>query len=316
MSRNMQAVHPGQTWWRALYDRPYLLLVLTTLTWAGNSVASRAAVGQISPMTLTAGRWLLVLALLGVFAREELRTGLPRLRGRWLPVALMGACGFTLFNALFYVAGHLTSAINISILQGSAPILVMAGALILHRTPIRAGQAAGFMVTLAGVVTAASHGDLRSLARLRFNPGDLMMLAGCVLYSGCTLALRGREGASKVWFFAGLAAAAFVTSLPLLAGEMALRQTQVPTLSGLAILVYVALAPSLFGQLFFMRAVELLGAARAGLFINLTPVFGALLAVLLIGEPFRPHHALALVLVVAGILLAETAVRRAQRNGA
>ena len=296
---------------RALYDRPYLLLVLTTLAWAGNAVASRLAVGEISPMMLTTGRWGLVLLLLAAFARQAVREGAPRLKAQWRAVTAMGVCGFTVFNALFYVAGHMTSAVNLSILQGSIPIFVMLGALVLHRSPVRAGQAFGALVTLAGVATVASHGDLRGLAELRFNPGDLMMLTACALYAGYTLALRGRDGVSTIWFFAGLAAAAFVSSLPLLAGEVALGLAQPPTARGWAILLYIALAPSFFSQLFYMRGVQLIGPARAGLFINLVPVFGAILAVLVLGEPFRTHHAAALGLVLLGILAAETAARRA-----
>ena len=54
-----------------------------------------------------------------------------------------------------------------------------------------------------------------------------------------------------------------------------------------------------------MRGVELIGPGRAGLFVNLVPVFGAILAVAILGEPFRPYHALALALVLGGIWLAE-----------
>ncbi|CAN7214147.1 DMT family transporter [Phenylobacterium sp. LjRoot219] len=309
-----QATQPGRGALGAIYQQPYLLLVLTTLAWGGNAVASRLAVGEISPMLLTAGRWSLVLAIVGVLGRDAIARNAARMRAQWRPILAMGVCGFTAFNALFYVAGHLTSAVNISILQGSIPILVMLGALALHQTPVKAGQVLGMLITLAGVLTVASHGDLAGLARLRFNPGDLLMLVACVLYAGYTLGLRGREGVSTLWFFAGLAAAAFASSLPLAFAELALGQAEAPTGRGWAILLYVALAPSFVAQLFYMRAVQLIGPARAGLFVNLVPVFGALLAVLLIGEPFRPHHAAALGLVLLGIALAETSARRAARR--
>lgn len=300
----------------AIYDQPYLLLTLTALAWSGNAVASRLAVGEISPMLLTAGRWSLVLAIVGVMGREAIARNAPRLRAQWRGILAMGACGFTAFNALFYLAGHLTSAINIALLQGSVPVIVMLGALALHRTPIRPGQGLGVLITLAGVLIVASHGDLAGLAQLRFNPGDLLMLIACVLYAGYTLALRGREGVSTIWFFAGLATAALVTALPLAAAELALGQAQWPTWRGWAILLYVALAPSFVAQLFYMRAVQLIGPSRAGLFVNLVPVFGPLLAVIVISEPFRPHHAAALALVLLGIALAETSARRAARHAA
>lgn len=294
-----------------MLDQPYALLVLTTLAWGGNAVAGRLAVGEIAPMALTAGRWGLVLAVLGLFARSQVAAGLSQLKSRWRAAVLMGATGFTAFNALFYLAAYHTSAVNISILQGSIPVLVMLGALLLHRTPVRAGQVVGMVMTLVGVALVASHGDLAALARLKLNRGDLFMLIACALYAGYTLALRGRTGIGGLSFFAGLAAAAFVTSLPLLAAEIAAGQGGWPTPKGWAVLTYVALAPSFVAQVFYMRAVELIGPGRAGLFINLVPVFGALLAVLILSEPFGLHHAAALALVLGGILVAERSARAA-----
>ncbi|HEY9218158.1 MAG TPA: DMT family transporter [Phenylobacterium sp.] len=295
---------------RSLYDRPYVLLVLTTLAWGGNAVAGRLAVGEISPMLLTAGRWLLVLLLMAVAFRRPVREGFPILMAQWKSALWMGALGFTAFNALFYLSAHHTTAVNIAILQGSIPVLVMLGGLVLHRTPVRPGQALGMATTLAGVAVIASNGRLETLVHLRFNIGDLFMLVACALYAAYTLGLRGRSGTSGLAFFAGLAAAAFVTTLPLVAAEVAMGLAQWPTARGWAILAYVALAPSFVAQLFYMRGVELIGPGRAGLFINLVPVFGALLAVLILGEPFGVHNALALILVLAGIGLAETSARR------
>src|SRR5690606_24054763 len=133
----------------------------------------RLAVGEISPMMLTTGRWGLVLCLLALFGRRQVRAQWPLLRAQWKAALLMGAAGFTVFNALFYVAAHHTTAVNISILQGSIPVLVMLGALLLHRTVIRPGQGVGMAVTLCGVALVASHGDLAALAGLRLNIGDL-----------------------------------------------------------------------------------------------------------------------------------------------
>ena len=63
--------------------------------------------------------------------------------------------------------------------------------------------------------------------------------------------------------------------------------------------------PSILSQLSVMRAIELIGPGRAGVFVNLVPVFAPILAVLIIGEPFGLYHALALALVLGGIFIAE-----------
>jgi drug/metabolite transporter (DMT)-like permease len=96
-----------------------------------------------------------------------------------------------------------------------------------------------------------------------------------------------------------------VTSLPLVAYEMAAGTVQWPTPKGWLIMLFIGLFPSFLAQLFFMRGVELIGPGRAGLFVNLVPVFGALMAVLILGEPFHLYHAAALVFVLGGIFIAE-----------
>ena len=266
--------------------------------------------GEVSPMVLTALRWAIVLAFLAIAARRPIAAGWANVKRQWPAVLAMGAGGYTAFNALYFTAAHHTSAVNLSIIQGALPIFVLLGALALHRTPIRLGQGLGMLITLVGIAVVASKGDLHTLAGLKFNIGDIMVLACCVLFAGFTLALRGRPGAASVAFFTGLAIAAFTTSLPLVALEAATGGLQWPTLKGWLLLLYIGILPTALAQMAYMKAVELIGPGRAGLFINLVPVFGAIMAVVILHEPFGLHHAAALALVMAGILLAETSARR------
>jgi drug/metabolite transporter (DMT)-like permease len=294
------------------YSQPYLLLAMATLGFGGNAVAGKAAVGQISPMLLTASRWTIVMAVMLLTCRRAIGETLPLLRRQWVSLLVMGAVGFTFFNALNYLAAHHTSAVNISIIQGAIPVLVLLGGLAAHRAPVHLGQAVGVGLAMVGVAVVASNGHLQTLLKLQFNVGDLMMLGACVLYAGYAVALRSRGpgSGSALGFFFGLAAGAFVSSLPLLGMEIASGGLQLPTPEGWGILFYAALAPSFICQVFFIRAVALIGPSRAGLFINLVPVWGALLAVLILGERFGLHHALGLGLVLLGIVLSERAVRR------
>jgi len=283
----------------------YLFLTFTMLCWAGNAVAGRYAVGEISPMALVAMRWLLVVLLLALFARRQIVRDWRAIRARWRFVFAMGALGFTAFNALFYQAAHTTTAINIGILQGAIPVFVLAGAFLFQRQRVTALQIAGMAVTLVGVVLVATGGDIAHLFELHFVPGDLLMVAACALYAGYTIMLKRKPAVSFLAFFAGVALAAFLSSLPLLALEAALGNLLWPSEIGWAVMVYAALFPSFVSQLSFMHGVQLIGAGRAGIFINLVPVFGSILAVVLLDEPFRLYHLAALALVLGGIALAE-----------
>jgi drug/metabolite transporter (DMT)-like permease len=283
----------------------YLLLAVTTLIWGGNAIASRVAVDNISPMALTSLRWVGVCLIFPLLFRRELVAHWPVIRAHSGQIVLMGALGFTVFNALMYVAGHHTSAINMGITQGAIPALVMIGAWVLYRTPLGPLQALGLASTMLGVILVATAGDLTAVVRLAFGYGDvLMIIAGC-FYAGYTLALRKRPPLPGLVFFTCMAIVACLLSLVLFGWEIAAGQAQWPNLQGWLIVLYVMLGPSIASQLMFMRGVELIGPARAGLFVNLVPIWAALLGVLLIGEPFALYHAVALVLVLGGIFIAE-----------
>lgn len=293
----------------ALVGNPYLLLTFTMLCWGGNAVAGRLAVPEVSPMVLTAARWLFVVLLMACFARRQILRDWPVLR-RHLPLlAAMGALGFTSFNALFYVAAYSTTAVNIGIIQGSIPVFVLLGAFLLYRTPVRGLQLAGVIVTIVGVLLVATKGEIERLLGLTFALGDLLMVIACALYAGYTLALRRRPQVSFLSFFAIMALSAFVTTLPLMAIEAAMGQTRAPSLAGIAILAYVGIFPSFLAQIAFMRGVSLIGPGRAGIFVNLVPVFASILAVVVLGEPFEFFQLGALALVLGGIALAERGKR-------
>jgi drug/metabolite transporter (DMT)-like permease len=133
-----------------LSGRPYLLLTLTMLMWGGNAVAGRLAVGEVSPMALTGLRWVAPVAVLGVALRYQLLTHRQALLERWASILLMGTLGLTVFNALFYLAAHHTTAVNLTILQGSMPVFVLVGALLFYGTRIHGWQIAGMAVTDVG----------------------------------------------------------------------------------------------------------------------------------------------------------------------
>lgn len=295
--------------WTRLYRHPYLLLTLSPLFWAGNTVASRLAVGEVSPMALTTYRWSGVLLLLLIFARRAVIADWPAMKPRLGYILTMGALGFTFFNAFYYVAAHFTSAVNIGIIQGALPGLVFVFAFLITGTRAGWGQIAGMATTLVGVGVIAVKGDIGTLASLDFNVGDLMMLGACVVYALYTVLLPRRPKISGLSFFAGLSVAALLTSLPFLAGEIAMGEYRAPTPFGWLVVAYCAVFPSVISQIFFVRGVELVGPGRAGVFINLIPVFASILAVAILGESFHLYHALSLALVLGGIFWAEWSKR-------
>jgi drug/metabolite transporter (DMT)-like permease len=300
-----------QTALRRAYDNPWLLIALACVFWAGNAVAARVAIGEISPMLLVSGRWgISCLILLAVGWRPFLRDW-PALAPHWLRIGLMGCSGFTLFTVLFYVSAHYTTGVNLAIIQGVSPVFVLLGAWVTWRTNVTAVQAAGCALTLVGVALVATHGDLFALGQFDFRIGDLGVLAAAIIYSGYTLSLRNKPKSSAIGFFVAMMFAGLLSSLPFAAWEGLTGRMAWPSATGWMVLLYTAIFPSLLAQLFFIRAVELLGPGRATLFFNLTPVLGAIFSAAFLHEAFEPYHAAALAFVIGGVVIAERFGRRA-----
>lgn len=285
--------------------RAYVYLSITALFWGGNSVAGKMAVGHVSPMMLTTLRWLIALAVILVLMTPQIRRDWQKIRQHWLQLLAYGAIGFTMFNAFLYSAVQYTSAINAVILQAGIPMLIFIFNFALFKMKASFAQVIGFTVTLIGVLITAAHGDLASLVRLSFNFGDALMILACIVYAAYTVALRWKPAMHWQSFIAAPAFGALLSAIPLLVWEIGKDAAIMPDATGWAIVLYAAIFPSLMSQVLYVRGVEMIGANRAGLFINAIPVFGTLLSVLLVEEIFRPFHLVALALVLGGIALAE-----------
>jgi len=293
-----------------MQNRAYLYLLLTMLFWAGNSVAGKLAVGHISPMILVTLRWVIAFGVLGTIGWRQFLADWPEMRRHLLLLCVLGTCGFTFFNALFYTALTYTTAINVSIEQAGMPVLVILINFLLFRLRVAWLQLLGVMATIAGVAITACHGDPRQLLALGVNIGDGMMLIAVVLYSGYTVFLRFKPEIHWKSLMMALSFFSFVTALPFAWWEIGTGRVIYPDVTGWAVCFYVALFPSAIAQILYIRGNELIGSNRASLFINLVPIFGTLLAVVLIGEKFQSYHALAMVLVLGGIWLAEHSGRK------
>jgi drug/metabolite transporter (DMT)-like permease len=298
-------VAPNSPARRGLWDRPILLLATTSLIWAGHSVVGKLAVGEVPPMTLTFLRWSVAIVPICFAARHVIVKDFRVLRQHWLYVLSLGALGYTAFNSLFYLSAHYTGALNMALIQACIPALVLIGAALGFGARPTSAQTFGAILTMAGVATIASQGQLARLAALSFNFGDVLLLISCLFYAYYALALRYRPAVSSIGFLAGMAIAALVTSIPPFVFEISRNGLVLPSAKGWAVVLYAALGPAFLSQLCFMRGVQLIGPGRAGVFVNLVPVFGALMAVGLLGEPLASYHVVALALVIAGIVLAQ-----------
>ena len=288
-----------------ILTNPHFLLTLTSIFWAFNTIAGRAAVGEVSPLLIVSLRWLFVSIILTFLCRNQLKEIWTILSKRIKWLIIMGLFGFTGFNSAYYIAAHDTIAINLGLVQGTMPAFIIIIAWVWLKDKINLTQFLGVLITFIAVLIVVSAGNLTILLNLELNKGDIVMIFACTLYAVYAVGLRKKPQIGALPLLTFFAYVAFVGSLPGLIYETYLNQLILPGLKGCIILGVIIIFPSFLAQIFFMKGVEKIGPARSGLYTNLVPVFSSILAVFLLGESFQFYHFLSLSMIFAGIYLFE-----------
>ena len=288
-----------------ILTNPHFLLTLTSIFWAFNTIAGRAAVGEVSPLLIVSLRWLFVSIILTFLCRNQLKEIWTILSQRIKWLIIMGLFGFTGFNSAYYIAAHDTIAINLGLVQGTMPAFIIIIAWVWLKDKINLTQFLGVLITFIAVLIVVSAGNLTILLNLELNKGDIVMIFACTLYAVYAVGLRKKPQIGALPLLTFFAYVAFVGSLPGLIYETYSNQLILPGLKGCIILGVIIIFPSFLAQIFFMKGVEKIGPARSGLYTNLVPVFSSILAVFLLGESFQFYHFLSLSMIFAGIYLFE-----------
>jgi drug/metabolite transporter (DMT)-like permease len=285
----------------------YLLLVGTALCWAGNHVTGRWMATDdppIPPGGLSAIRWALATLVLLPFAWSDIRQDWPRLVERSRLIWFLGLLGGAGFSFLQYYALRYTSAVNVGVMNSVGPAFIILAGMTIFRDRVRLPQLVGISVSLVGVLVIIARGDIAVLGALTFNAGDLIALVNMGIFAIYSACLRLRPQLSGLTFMTVMSAIASIGSVPVMIAESMVGDVIRPTAATAFAVVYTGLFTSVAAYLAWNAGVARLGAQRAGAFLHLVPLFGAGLAMLLLGEEPRLFHALGLLLIVAGVTLA------------
>jgi drug/metabolite transporter (DMT)-like permease len=287
----------------AAYQSPALLLCLAVLGWSGNFVVGRLVHDSVPPVGLALARWTLASVLLAPWAWPRLRADLPALR-RNAPVVLgLAATGVAVFNTLVYRGLQTTTVLNGLLLQSACPVLIVVFGYAFFRERPRRAQVAGLAVSLVGVWVVVSRGRPDQLT-VSASLGDLWIFLAVVSYAAYTALLRRKPAAHPLSLLLATFVAGAAMLIPFAVAE-ALAGARMPLTFGAAAAVgYVGLVPSVVSYFCFNRGVELAGGARAGQFIHLMPVFGAVLAFVFLGESLQGFHLVGAAVIAAGLALA------------
>lgn len=295
-----------------LWHTPTLLLALATLFWAGNFIVGRAILTETPPIALAFWRWTLALIpILWLGWRHwDLKAEAALIRAHWPLIVLLAFFGITCFNTFVYFGLRTTTSVNALLLQSAMPLLILVVCFLIYGERPRLLQLLGVLLSLGGVVFIATEGHLGALLQMQINIGDLWILAAVVAYAFYSALLRNKPKLHPLSFLAITFLIGTGILLPFYLHEHASGQVMTLSMQNMAALAYLVIFPSFLSYLFFNRGVELLGAARASLFIHLIPVFGALLAMIFLSEMPETFHLAGAACIAAGLVIASVKSKR------
>lgn len=279
----------------------WLLLALASLFWAGNIVIARAFRAELPPFGLTFWRWTIAALIILPFVWPLVRKQWPVVRREARFIVVLSLLGLSGFASLMYLGLQSTTALNASFIMAMCPVVIPLVAWIGDREVITGRHAVGIVVSAAGAVAIISAGDPLDLLDGGFNDGDLMVLGAMLIWSVYSVVVRHRpKDLHPYVLLSTTMALGGLVMLPFWLWEAASRPMPLST-EALVAIGYIAVFPSIGAYFCFNRGIEVVGPSKGGLAMHLVPLFGALLAVLFLGEAFRAYHAAGIFAIFLGV---------------
>ncbi|RYY78449.1 MAG: DMT family transporter [Moraxellaceae bacterium] len=280
----------------------YLLPIAAVLIWSVNVVIARVAVDVISPLSISFYRWFFALLVLTPIVLPQVWPQ-RHIVLRYLPkLAVLGLFGMVVYQGLAYIAAHSTSATNMGIINGLIPLVTIVMASFLLKEKPSAFAIAGGLLSLLGLAVLIGQGNPANILSGNIHHGDCLMLMAVIAYAGYGVLLRRWQIPLNTWhsvyvqiFFGAL----FQLPLVMYAGFSPI------TMQNGWIIIFSCIFPSILAPFLWMKAIAALGPNRSSIFMNLLPVFTALIAIFWLGEQWHSYHTLGGLLALGGVVLAQ-----------
>lgn len=283
-------------WWA------FLLPLIAVLIWSMNIAVTRYAVDLIEPASISFYRWLIAFIVLTPFMLFKVWAQRALVRRHLGQLAILSAFGMVLYQGLSYTAAHYTTATNMGIVNAFIPVFtIFVSMLILKDIPNRFAIV-GSIISFLGLLYILGKGDFTTLLNMGGHSGDLLMVVAVFFYAFYGVFLKKWQ--LKIPLLISLYVQigfALLYHIPFLMyfGLDAINARNAPSL------LYAGIFPSLLAPLLWMLAVQHIGPNRTSIFMNLMPVFTAIIASLWLAEQWTLFHTIGGMMVLVGIVMAQ-----------
>mgnify|MGYP001260364489 FL=1 len=283
----------------------YLFLILAALFWSGNFIVGKfATLFEIPPLTLNVFRWISVWFILIPFTYKEIYNNLPYIKKNWLVISFMGVITISTFNSVVYYALNYTQVINAVLMLAAIPAatIILSSLMKIEKTNIF--QIFGLLFSIIGIGSIISNGDIQKIISLSFNKGDLWMLV-CVitwsLYS--TLLKKYKFKFSQFTLIQLMVSFGILFLIPQFFYEKSIGLELNFNKAFFLILFYVVMFPAIGAYYCWQKGIEIIGPNRSTMFIQLMPLFSAVMAIIIFKEKFELYHFTGAAFILTGIYL-------------
>jgi len=283
----------------------YLLLIFTTIFWSGNFIVGKAAsLYQIPPFSLNFYRWFFAGLILFPFTFKELINKKNYIFKNIGFFIILGISSITIFNSIVYYSLYYTQVISGVLMISTIPVWIIFIASILNIEKTNVFQIIGVGLSLIGVICIITKADLDLIKNLDFNKGDLSMIVAMFAWAVYSALLKKKKyEISQLALLQVVIILGLIFLIPIYFIEMNLGHTIVLGLPFYLTLSYVVIFPGLLAFFFWIKGISIIGANRAGVFLHLMPIFGAIMAMIIFDEKFMYYHLLGAIFILTGISL-------------
>ncbi len=283
----------------------YLILILTTIFWSGNFIVGKAAsMFQIPPFSLNFYRWFFAGLILLPFTYKEIINKKKYILDNLGFFIILGITSITIFNSIVYYSLYYTQVISGILMISTIPVWIIFISSLLNIEKTNIFQILGVVLSLTGVIFIITKADLNLIKNLDFNKGDLSMVVAMFSWAIYSALLKSKKyEISQVSLLEVVIICGLTFLIPIYFIEMKMGNQIILGKPFYLILGYVVLFPGLAAFFFWIKGISIIGANRAGIFLHLMPIMGAIMAMLIFDEKFMFYHILGAIFIIAGITL-------------
>ena len=283
----------------------YFILILTTIFWSGNFIVGKAAsTYDIPPFSLNFYRWFFAGLILFPFTIKELIAKKKYILENIGFFTILGITSITIFNSIVYYSLYYTQVISGILMISTIPVWIIFISSILNIEKTNIFQIIGVIFSLTGVIFIITKADLEIIKNLDFNKGDLSMVVAMFSWAVYSALLKRKKyEISQVTLLQVVIITGLIFLTPIYFIEMYMGNVIVLGIPFVLTLTYVVFFPGLASFFFWIKGISIIGANRAGVFLHLMPIFGAIMAMLIFNERFMFYHIFGAIFIIAGITL-------------